>query len=118
MNSVYIKLKKMKVLVPALIIILIGFIFLSIRYFILFQGLDYVVPFSRCVVLGCASGLSTLIRLTPAGLGIREGLTGLMAYGIRFDITVSILIVILDRIISLIVIVPLGVLSWFKLKSS
>jgi uncharacterized membrane protein YbhN (UPF0104 family) len=118
MNSVYVRLKSMRVFVPAFVIILIGFVFLCIRYLILFQGLDYSVPFSKCVILGCASGLSTLIRLTPAGLGIREGLTGLIAYGIHFDITVSILIVILDRIISLIAIVPIGVLSWFKLKSS
>ena len=118
MNSVYVRLKSMRVFVPAFVIILVGFVFLCIRYLILFRGLDYAVPFSRCVILGCASGLSTLIRLTPAGLGIREGLTGLIAYGIRFDITVSILIVILDRIISLIAIVPIGVLSWFKLKSS
>jgi len=118
MNSVYVRLKSMRVFVPAFVIILVGFVFLCIRYLILFEGLDYTVPFSRCVILGCASGLSTLIRLTPGGLGIREGLTGLIAYGIRFDITVSILIVILDRIISLIAIVPIGVLSWFKLKSS
>ena len=58
------------------------------------------------------------MRVTPAGLGIREGLTALFAYGINFDVSVSVLVVIVDRIISLLVIIPTGLMGWYKLKSS
>lgn len=71
-----------------------------------------------CFILACASGLSLLMRVTPAGLGIREGLTGLFAYGIHFDVSTSVLVVLIDRIISLIVIIPMGLLSWYKLKGT
>jgi uncharacterized membrane protein YbhN (UPF0104 family) len=58
------------------------------------------------------------MRVTPAGLGIREGLTALFAYGINFDVTVSVLVVIVDRIISLLIIIPTGLMGWYNLKSS
>lgn len=100
-----------------ILVISLGFLLLAFRYYLLFRSLDYHIGYNTCAILACASGLSTLLRLTPAGLGIREGLTGLIAYGINFDITVAVLIVLLDRIISLMVVIPLGLISWPKLKS-
>lgn len=116
-NLSYFNLINGNVLPRVILIISIGFLLLAFRYYLLFTSLDYHIRYSTCLILACASGLSTFMRLTPAGLGIREGLTGLIAYGINFDITVSVLIVVLDRIISLMVIIPLGVISWPKLKS-
>ena len=116
-NFTLIKLMNIKVIVPISIAMLVGFLLLSIRYFLLFNSLTYGVNLISCFILACASGLSTLLRLTPAGLGIREGLTGLFAYGINLDVTVTVLVVIVDRIISLLIIIPAGLTSWYKIRS-
>jgi uncharacterized membrane protein YbhN (UPF0104 family) len=103
----FVRLVNKSVMIPASLAILLGFLLLS-----------YDVNLHTCFILACASGLSLLMRVTPAGLGIREGLTALFAYGINFDVTVSVLVVIVDRIISLLIIIPTGLMGWYNLKSS
>jgi len=116
-NLTFMRLVNKSVIIPFSLVILVGFLLLSIRYFLLLKSLHYNVNLHTCFILACASGLSLLMRVTPAGLGIREGLTALFAYGINFDVTVSVLVVIVDRIISLLVIIPTGLMGWYKLKS-
>ncbi len=113
----FVRLVHKSVMLPASLAILLGFLLLSIRYLLIFKSLKYDVNLYTCFILACASGLSLLMRVTPAGLGIREGLTALFAYAINFDVTVSVLVVIVDRIISLLVIIPTGLMGWYKLKS-
>ena len=117
-NLTFVRLVNKSVMIPASLAILLGFLLLSIRYLLISKSLNYDVNLHTCFILACASGLSLLMRVTPAGLGIREGLTALFAYGINFDVTVSVLVVIVDRIISLLVIIPTGLMGWYKLKSS
>lgn len=113
----FVRLINKSVMLPASLTILLGFLLLSIRYFLISKSLKYGVNLPTCFILACASGLSLLMRVTPAGLGIREGLTALFAYGINFDVTFSVLVVIVDRIISLLIIIPTGLMGWYKLKS-
>jgi uncharacterized membrane protein YbhN (UPF0104 family) len=96
----FVRLVNKSVMIPASLAILLGFLLLSIRYLLIFKSLNYDVNLHTCFILACASGLSLLMRVTPAGLGIREGLTALFAYGINFD-----------------VIFPTGLMGWYKLKS-
>jgi uncharacterized membrane protein YbhN (UPF0104 family) len=78
----FVRLVNKSVMIPASLAILLGFLLLSIRYLLIFKSLNYDVNLHTCFILACASGLSLLMRVTPAGLGIREGFLSYGTYGL------------------------------------
>jgi uncharacterized membrane protein YbhN (UPF0104 family) len=84
---------------------------LAFRYWLAFHMLSQSVTIEQAVLFSCASILTQVISFAPGGLGVREAIVGGMASALGFDISVSIVAVGLDRLVTFIPIVITGWIS-------
>lgn len=84
---------------------------LAVRYWLAFHMLSQSLSIEQAVLFSCASILTQVISFAPGGLGVREAIVGGMASALGFDISVSIVAVGLDRLVTFIPIVITGWIS-------
>ncbi len=84
---------------------------LALRYWLAFHMLSLNVTFGEVMLFSAASILTQLVSIAPGGLGVREGIVGAVAVVLGFDMSVSIVAVGLDRLISTLPILLIGGIS-------
>ncbi|MPZ17948.1 MAG: hypothetical protein GEV06_08560 [Luteitalea sp.] len=94
------------------------YVLLSIRFGIAFHLLGTSAPPWVLLVLGVASSVSSLLAITPGGLGIRELIIGYVVFATGQTFDVGIFAGAFDRAAQLIVVATLGAgcftLVWFR----
>jgi uncharacterized membrane protein YbhN (UPF0104 family) len=86
------------------------------RFQIAFSTLSQDVSYAQCLLFSSATILTRLISVTPGGLGVREGIVAGLASVLGFDPGVSAVAVGLDRLISTVGILGLGVIYTYSLS--
>lgn len=85
------------------------------RFWLAFHMLSQSVSFADCLLFAAATVLSRLVSLAPGGLGVREGIVGAMAAVLGFDVGASIVAVGLERLVSTLVVLVVGVIYSYVL---
>jgi uncharacterized membrane protein YbhN (UPF0104 family) len=88
---------------------LLGIFFLAGRFYVALQILSQKIPFSYSLLFAAATILTQLVSFAPGGLGIREAIVASIGYVLGFDTTAIIGAVGFDRLIALLIIIPLGI---------
>jgi uncharacterized membrane protein YbhN (UPF0104 family) len=83
----------------------------AINYWLAFQMLSQPVTYSQAVLFSAASVLTQLISIAPGGLGVREGIVAAVAYALGLDAGVAVVAVGLERLVSTVVIIVLGLIG-------
>lgn len=101
---------------PVLLLKLIGLqivlmLLLAVRYWLAFRMLSQNITFEWALLFSAASILTQLVSIAPGGLGVREAIVGAVASALGFDMTISIVAVGLDRLVSTLGIFILGGVS-------
>lgn len=92
--------------------------FLAVRYFVVVKAFGYDIPLWVCFLLSPLTVLSQIVGITPAALGIREAVAGLLTHILGFGLQVGVLITALDRVVAMMVAFILGPLfSYLLLKN-
>lgn len=81
---------------------------LSFRYFILFKAFSYDIPLLHCIILSLISYLSMIVKITPAGLGVREATIGVTSKILGHGLDIGLFVATLDRIITMMFLLILG----------
>lgn len=95
------------------------------RLWVAFHILSQDVTLAECILLYSATILTHLINITPGGLGFREAIIAGVAVMLGFEAEVSIVAVSIDRLISILLVIALGIVythvlgkQMFKLSRS
>jgi uncharacterized membrane protein YbhN (UPF0104 family) len=86
------------------------------RFWIAFHALSQDVTLAQCVLFSSANILTTLVTITPGGLGVREGIVAGVASLLGFEASVSVVAVGIDRLVSTLVIIALGAVYTYVLS--
>jgi uncharacterized membrane protein YbhN (UPF0104 family) len=105
-----------------LLLLLFSLDFLSVfifswRYFTAVQAFSMDISFGFCIILACMAILSTFVAITPAGMGVREGIIGVTTRVLGSGLNPGICIALLDRAVVMFWVFILGPLSGFMLLS-
>lgn len=98
------------------ILMFLNLTFIVLRYYLINIYLGFGFCFGECLLLGGISAMTTFYRITPADMGIREGLSGIASKYLDHSSSQGIVIVLVDRILSLGIVVPLGIIGWKMLE--
>lgn len=79
------------------------------RFWVSFRLVSQNVTFTQCVLFSAATILTRLVGFMPDGLGVREAIVASVAGIIGFDVGVSVVAVGIDRLVSTLLTVALGV---------
>jgi uncharacterized membrane protein YbhN (UPF0104 family) len=74
------------------------------------------VTFAACLVFSAAAIATRLVSVTPGAIGIREFLIGGIAYLTGFELRDAVIASSLDRLVEIIVVVPVGGISTWLLS--
>lgn len=72
------------------------------RYFHEFQIVSQDVAFSHCLLFSASTILSRLLSFAPGAIGFREGIVGLVSEMLGFDFALGAIVVIIDRLLTII----------------
>lgn len=86
------------------------------RFWLAFHMLSQPVSYADCLLFAAATVLSRLVSLAPGGLGVREGIVGAMAAILGFDVGASVVAVGLERLVSTLVVIIVGVIYSYLLS--
>jgi uncharacterized membrane protein YbhN (UPF0104 family) len=89
------------VLAKVLVFSLMAMFCSAIRIFLLYQGGGFSLGLPEAILFSSALQVSTAISITPAGLGVSEGLAALMATSLSYAATEGVVFSVLDRFIVL-----------------
>mgnify|MGYP006292252011 CR=1 FL=1 len=99
-----------------LILLEFGFVLINVfRFSLVLKALKLDVGFTSALLYSVASMLSMLVNLTPASIGIREGIVGLTSKYLGGGLLGGVLAGSLDRMMSIIVILTLTPSSSHKI---
>jgi uncharacterized membrane protein YbhN (UPF0104 family) len=83
------------------------------RLYLLLLALGVPARASTALVLALAGVLATAVGVVPAGLGVREGLSALLAVAVALPAATGFAVSLLDRVVGLLVASPVALLlSW------
>jgi uncharacterized membrane protein YbhN (UPF0104 family) len=80
------------------------------RLYLLLLAIGAPATTSSAVVLALAGVLATAVGVVPAGLGVREGLSALLAVAVALPATIGFAVSLLDRVVGLAIAAPLALL--------
>jgi hypothetical protein len=100
--------KKLIVIFSALY--LISIFILGARLFICFSAIDIKVLFLQTFIISSLTAFSMVLSLTPANLGIKEGVITLSAYLFGIYANEAMLVALIDRAVAVILIFSLGLI--------
>lgn len=95
---------------------IVAIVTMAFRFWLAFRFFSQDVSFLQCVLFSSATILTRLISIIPGGIGIREGIVAGMAAVFGFEVSISVLAVGLDRLVSTSVIAILGTLFSYILS--
>ncbi len=96
-------------LIKLISIQLLSILTIALRYKIALKAFSQDVTIIESLLIASATILTRLVSIAPGGLGVREGLAASIAVILGFDPVISIVAVGLDRLISTILIIFLGI---------
>jgi len=102
--------KNRRHIVKLMLLHLLFILITSLKLTIVFWVIDLPVSYLKIILINSLIALSLVISITPGNLGIKEGIIGISSgiLGIQFD--QAVLGAVLDRIVSMIVIMILGLI--------
>ncbi|MFH1972229.1 MAG: lysylphosphatidylglycerol synthase transmembrane domain-containing protein [archaeon] len=86
------------------------YVIVILKVYILFEVLDQGISFISSTLLGLIHGISTLITITPAALGIREVAIAYSAELLGIGLNVGAVVSIIDRVILILTLLLLGLI--------
>jgi uncharacterized protein (TIRG00374 family) len=86
-------------------------VLLSLRYWIAFHMLSQNVTMGQTLLFASATILTQLVSIAPGGLGVREAIVAGVASLLGFDMTISMVAIGLDRLVSTVEILLVGIIS-------
>lgn len=86
------------------------------RFWIAFHILSQNISLEQCILFASANVLTTLITITPGGLGVREGIVAGIASILGFDLGVSVIAVSIDRAVATATIAIVGAVYTYALS--
>ena len=78
------------------------------RFWIVFRALSQDVTLTQCILFSSANILTTLVTISPGGLGVREAIVASVASLLGFEAGVSVVAVVIDRLVETLVVITLG----------
>jgi uncharacterized membrane protein YbhN (UPF0104 family) len=85
----------------------------AVRLYLLLLAIGAPARASSALVLALAGVLATAVGIVPAGLGVREGLSALLAVAVALPAATGLAVSLLDRVVGLLVAAPVALLlSW------
>ena len=115
LSALWIQIRKNKKIIKPLIITFIAILWASFKIFIIYKMLFNAISFSSAIIINIMGVISVLFAVTPAALGIKEWLMSYSAQLINENFISTGIVVSLDRIISIILIISLGIIFSFYL---
>ena len=88
----------------------------ALRLWIAFAATGHPTSIPACLLVGGLAALSMFISLTPASLGIREGVIIFSSYAVGVPPEVSLIASTLDRTVAMVIVLPIGSLAAFRLS--
>ncbi len=86
------------------------------RFWIAFHTLSQDVTVAQCILFSSGNVLTTLVTITPGGLGVREGIVAGVASLLGFEAGVSVVAVGIDRLVATLVVIALGTVYTYVLS--
>lgn len=86
------------------------------RFRISFQALSQDATIAQCILFSAGNVLTTLVTITPGGLGVREGIVAGIASLLGFEAGVSAVAVGIDRLVATSVVIVLGTIYTYILS--
>jgi len=86
------------------------------RFWLAFHALSQDVTLAQCVLFSLGNVLTTLVTITPGGLGVREGIVAGVASLLGFEAGVSAVAVGIDRLVATSVVIVLGTIYTYVLS--
>jgi uncharacterized membrane protein YbhN (UPF0104 family) len=92
-----------------LVVVELGSVLISAaRLYLLLLAIGAPATGSGALVLALAGVLATAVGIVPAGLGVREGLSALLAVAVALPAATGFAVSVLDRVVGLVVAAPLA----------
>lgn len=95
---------------------LVQLVVVALRFSICFGAFAMAVGFPGALLFAAVTTVATVVNVTPAGLGVRELLVGLLAVGFGLDFAQGTVAAGLDRAAVLLFVVPVGLASLLYLR--
>jgi uncharacterized membrane protein YbhN (UPF0104 family) len=90
---------------------------IAARLWVAFRILSQEIAYPQCLLFSAALILTRLVKITPGGIGIREGIVALLASTMGFNAGVGALAVTVDRLVALVLVSFLGIFSSLFFRS-
>jgi uncharacterized membrane protein YbhN (UPF0104 family) len=91
--------KKPKIILNIIFLQILNSIIASVRLFIIFNIFSQKVNILHCLLYSAVAIIAQFISIIPAGIGVKEGLIGLIGYNFGFSFAISSLVVMVERIL-------------------
>ncbi len=90
---------------------------MALRLLVIFNVLNYSIPFHIVLMLAILAGFSFIVALTPGNLVVREAFLGGLTYIMIGDANVGIIASVFMRLFDLLWLIVFGAISSFKLSA-
>lgn len=90
---------------------------MALRFLVIFNVLNYSIPFYIVLMLAILTGFSFIVALTPGNLVVREAFLGGLTYIIMGDANIGVVASVIMRLFDLFWLIIFGTVSAFKLKA-
>jgi len=110
-------LKKEGSILPVLL--LLDFLILlmfAVRFYFIFLGLSFDISFSTVFLISSLIFASDMVNITPANLGIREGLIAVITKTLNNNFSIGLYATAIDRIITIIIVFLTGLFYSYVLS--
>jgi hypothetical protein len=89
----------------------------AMRLYLFLPAIGAPARASSALVLALAGVLATAVGVVPAGLGVREGLSALLAVAVALPAATGFAVSLLDRVVGLVVVAPVALLLSWTIRS-
>lgn len=104
-------------LVKLIAVNLASIIVMGLRFFVSFRALSYSASFLLSLLCALGKKVVVIIGIAPSGLGISEAFAGAISELMKGGLEVGVFAASIDRVISIIVLIPVSAVSFYFLKN-
>lgn len=103
-------------LVKLILVNLASIIVMGLRFFVSFRALSYSASFLLSLLCALGKKVVVIIGIVPSGLGVSEAFAGAISELMKGGLEVGVFAASIDRIISIVVLIPASAVSLYCLK--
>lgn len=96
---------------------LASIIVMGFRFFVCFRALSFNASFLLSLLCAQAKKVLVIIGIVPSGLGISEAAAGAISEVMKDGLEVGVFAASLDRVVSILVLIPISMFSFYYLKN-